>query len=58
MIPKKTNYDQGQLFESRLSEMLDPHNNLRLLADLIEWGQKAKCFIYKHFTGVSGVKNS
>ena len=39
MIPKKTNHDQGRLFESRLSEMLDPHNNLRLLADLIEWGQ-------------------
>lgn len=37
MIPKKINDDQGRLFESRLSELLDPDNNLLLLGQLIDW---------------------
>lgn len=37
MKPKRVNHSQGSLLEARLSELLDPHNRLRLLADLIDW---------------------
>ena len=37
MKPKRVNHSQGSLLEARLSELLDPQNRLRLLADLIDW---------------------
>ena len=37
MKPKRINHSQGSLLEPRLSELLDPQNRLRLLADLIDW---------------------
>ena len=37
MTPKKINHSQNRLFESRLSEILDPANKLILLAGLIDW---------------------
>lgn len=37
MTPKKTNHSQNRLFQSRLSEILDPTNRLLLLADLTDW---------------------
>lgn len=37
MTPKKTNHAEGRLFQSRLSEILDPCDKLRLLADLTDW---------------------
>ena len=37
MIPKKINHDQGELFEARLSNLLNPHHSLLFLAELIDW---------------------
>lgn len=37
MTPKRTNHSEGRLFQSRLSEILDPTNKLLLLADLTDW---------------------
>lgn len=37
MKPKKTNHSQGRLFEQRLSELLNPHHEFYMLADMIDW---------------------
>ncbi len=37
MTPKRTNHSEGRLFQSRLSEILDPCNKLIMLADLTDW---------------------
>jgi len=38
MKPKRTNHDQGLLFEPRLSNQLDPKHELVLFSKLIDWG--------------------
>ena len=37
MKPSKTNHQQGRLFEQRLSDQLNPKNELHVLADIINW---------------------
>jgi IS5 family transposase len=37
MKPKRTNHDQGLLFESRLSRLLDPKHELVIFSKLIDW---------------------
>jgi IS5 family transposase len=44
MLPKRTNHRQGRLFEQRLSELLNPHNELALLASYIKWSALEKEF--------------
>ena len=44
MLPKRTNHRQGRLFEQRLSELLNPHNELALLASYIKWSALEKKF--------------
>jgi transposase, IS5 family len=44
MKPQKTNHSQGRLFQQRLSEMLNPHHELCILANLIKWGEMEKLF--------------
>lgn len=37
MKPKKTDNNQGRLFEQRLSELLNPHHEFYMLAEMIDW---------------------
>lgn len=37
MNPKKTNHSQGRLFESRLSEQLNPNHELFVFSRLVNW---------------------
>lgn len=37
MKPKRTNHQQGRLFEARLSDQLDPKHELLLFSKLIDW---------------------
>jgi transposase, IS5 family len=42
MKPKRTNHDQGLLFEPRLSNQLDPKHELVLFSQLIDWDSLEK----------------
>ena len=42
MKPKRTNHDQGLLFEPRLSNQLDPKHELVLFSKLIDWDSLEK----------------
>jgi transposase, IS5 family len=53
MKPKKTNHHQGRLFESRLSQILNPEHRLRLLADIVCWDEPEKEFS-GNFTDTKG----
>ena len=44
MKPTKTNHNQGQLFEQRLSDMLNPNHELCILAGLIKWDEMDEKF--------------
>lgn len=44
MLPKRTNHRQGRLFEQRLSDQLNPKNELALLASYIKWEALEKEF--------------
>ncbi len=37
MKPKKTNHNQGRLFQQRLSDLLNPEHELCLLSSLVDW---------------------
>ena len=55
MIPKKTTHSQGRLFQSRLSQILDPTNELFQLAEDIDWEslEKSLSWLISHTRGVS-----
>lgn len=53
MLPKRTNHDQSRLFQSRLSEILDPSDRLRILADLTDWKELEEKF-NSYFTSSKG----
>jgi IS5 family transposase len=53
MKPKRVNHNQGSLLETRLSELLDPQNRLRLLADLIDW-EELEGQLSIHFSNEKG----
>lgn len=46
MLPKRTNHRQGRLFEQRLSDLLNPKNELALLASYIKWEALEKEFTH------------
>ena len=55
MIPKKTDHSQGRLFQSRLSQILDPTNELCQLAKDIDWESLEKSFscYFSHTRGAA-----
>ena len=53
MKPKKLNFDEGQLFEQRLSEQLNPQNPLYKMSKAIPWEELEKA-LHSYFPAKVG----